>query len=55
MVQTSTKTDPERNYGETRLRDYKSFNQPLAVACGQWLQGASGKLQASSHKLDKKE
>jgi len=45
----------ERNYGETRLRDYKSFNQPLAVACGQWLQATSRKLQASSHKLDKKE
>ena len=42
-----------------KLNDQKSyepsgFNKPLALARGQWLEEGSGKLQASSSKLDKK-
>ena len=42
-------------YGKKRFRKYSGFNKPLALARGQWLQAASGKLQASGGKLDKKE
>jgi len=41
--------------GSVRNYERKNFNKSLALASGQWLQATSGKLQATSCKLDKKE
>jgi len=50
LIKTSN-SQQERNYDET-----KNFNKSLALAAGSRpkLQATSGKLQASSRKLDKK-
>ena len=39
---------------EPRITEPENINKPLALARGQWLQGSSVKLQATSSKLDKK-
>ena len=51
------KEDQERMKKLNDQKSYESsgFNKPLALARGQWLQEGSGKLQAASSKLDKKE
>jgi hypothetical protein len=41
--------------GSVRNYERKNFNKSLALVRGQRLQATSGKLQASSRKLDKKE
>ena len=50
------KEDQERmkKLNDQKDREPSDFNKSLALARGQWLQAASGKLQASSRKLDKK-
>ena len=50
------KEDQERmkKLNDQKDREPSGFNKPLALARGQWLQEGSGKLQASSSKLDKK-
>ena len=45
----------QREEDEQKDREPSDFNKSLALARGQRLQAASGKLQAPSRKLDKKE
>ena len=45
----------QREEDEQKDREPSNFNKSLALARGQRLQAASGKLQAPSRKLDKKE
>ena len=43
-----------KKLNDKKNRKPSDFNKSLALARGQWLQAASGKLQAPSRKLDKK-
>ena len=56
MVHGDVDFEVEENEQKTRRAKFKSFNksQPLAPGTRAKLQAASGKLQASGRKLDKK-
>ncbi len=55
FIQRLTEEQSEKKWEKDEQKDYQSsgVHTPLALARGQWLQERSGKLQASSRKLDK--